>query len=66
MLHFVSSDIPMDRTFHPEHLFHYWNVSGIMEPFIDIVPDEIEKCGQLRIPIFSGELVVALGETVQE
>ena len=31
-----------------------------------IVADEIEKCGQLGIAVFSGEFVVALGETVQE
>jgi hypothetical protein len=30
----------------------------------NVVPDEIEECGKLRISVFSGEFVVALGETV--
>jgi hypothetical protein len=38
-------NIPMHRPFHPKHLFHHWNVAGILERFIDVVPDEIKKCG---------------------
>jgi len=59
-------DIPMDRSFYPKHLFHYGNVAGIMERFINVVTDKIEKCGELGIPVFSGKFVVAVGETVQE
>jgi len=56
----------MHRPFYPKHLFHHRNIAWIHEPFINIVTDEIEKCGQLRIAVFSGEFVVALGEAVQE
>ena len=60
------NDIPMHGAFRPKHLFHNRNVARVMEPFIDIVSDEIEKCGQLGIAVFSGEFVVSVCETVQE
>ena len=44
---FFLQDIPMHRPFHPKHLSHYGCVAGILKPFIDIVADEIEKCGKL-------------------
>jgi len=56
----------MHRPFCPEHLFHHGNVTGILESFINVVADEIKKGGQLGITVFSGEFVVAFGETVQE
>jgi len=56
----------MGRCFLPEKFPHHGRVTKIAKIIVNVVSDEIEKCGELGIADFFGLTFFAFGDFVQK
>ena len=66
VFHFFVEKFTVRLWFDPKEFAHNSAMAAIFEILIEIVADEIEKCGKLSIADSSGLVFVPVGEIVQE